>query len=70
MCDNQYTQIYYCLSSSKLKCFHHVLWEGERVHKKETSSTNETKSENQWNKNDVTQFTEQINQKTDRTRMM
>jgi hypothetical protein len=38
--------------------------ERERDHKKEISSTKQTKSENQWNKNDVTQFREQINQKT------
>jgi hypothetical protein len=30
----------------------------------------ETKSENQWNKNGVAQFTEQINQKTNPTRKM
>jgi hypothetical protein len=39
--------------------------ERERDHKKEISSTKQTKSENQWNKNDVAEFGEQIYQKTD-----
>ncbi len=43
--------------------------ERERDHKKETPLLRD-KSENQWDKNDVAQFTEQINQKTNPTRKM
>jgi hypothetical protein len=46
-------------------------WLRQAIEQEWCSSTYRTdRSENQWNKNDVAQFTEQINQKTNPTRKM